>query len=80
MTLLLLIAGLLAAYVVVCWLLAFLRNMAAGLGRAAAHRLLAWLRRLREWRAFAAAHRGEFAGPQFRWPPAADDFTQEIPW
>lgn len=75
----LIIAALLAAYVTLCFVLAFLRNMAADLGRRAAHRLLGWIRALRQWRAFAAAHRREFAGPEFQWP-ASDERARDASW
>jgi hypothetical protein len=76
----LIIAALLAAYVAVCWLLAFLLNMASDLGRRAARRLLTWIRALREWRAFAAAHRAEFTGPQFRWPETGAEPAGDASW
>lgn len=79
---LIILAGiaLLAVYVLVCWLLAFLRNLAVDLGDRALHALLAWIRRLRQWRSFTSAHAAEFAGPQFRWPATAEDWTKDVPW
>lgn len=66
----LVVAGALASYVAVCWVLAFLRNMLRELLR----RAIAWCaRRLawrRGWRDFVAEYREDFAGPEFRWPAA----------
>ena len=72
--------GLLAAYVVVCWLLAFLRNMAVDLGNRALRALAAWVRRRLEWRRFTAVHEVEFAGPEFQWPATGAGGSERSSW
>lgn len=74
MTLVLVLAGLLVGYAVLCVVLAFLRNVIVHL----AARGAAWVARRRAWRrvwrGFVAEYGGEFVGPQYAWPPKAPTF------
>jgi len=73
--------ALLAAYLLVCRLLAFPRNMAVDLGNRVLAWLSAWLRLRLAWRRFTAAHNAEFAGSQFQWPAGGDEGrTDGVQW